>query len=203
MRQVSAHRRVIATVAAAVGLLVLGSGCGVPSQAQPQVVPSTAVPFGLLDPSTPVPSDPSPSSTTSLHAETYFVDQDRLIGVRRPLVGTTPRQRLESAIRALQAGPSEAELADGVSTSIPTQLRLRVVGLENRMATIALAGEAQNLGTEDKLAVAQIVLTAASVDGVASVRLVRDGEPISAPLSDGSLSDQPLGKADYFDLTRR
>jgi hypothetical protein len=50
------------------------------------------------------------------------------------------------------------------------------------------------------LAVGQVVLSATSVPGVDRVRLLRDGEPLDAPLPDGELTSRPLTASAFASL---
>jgi spore germination protein GerM len=47
---------------------------------------------------------------------------------------------------------------------------------------------------------AQIVLTATSLEGIGSVLLTRDGAPVEAPLPSGELTSEPLTSAEYAGL---
>jgi spore germination protein GerM len=185
-----------------VATLILLAGCGVPSQDRPTVIDPTNVPNGLLASGRPEPAS-TPTQPQQANPVTYFVDADRLIGVRRELPTGSPRTRLHDAISALLVGPTETELAAGLSTAIPNGLLLTVAGAEDGEATIELTGELRNSPMEDTvLAVAQIVLTATAQPEIDRVRLTYNGETIEAPLIDGSLRSAPLTEADYADLRR-
>jgi spore germination protein GerM len=55
-------------------------------------------------------------------------------------------------------------------------------------------------GEEEILAVAQIVLTATSIEGVDLVAFQLDGVPTDVPVASGALSVDPVGAADYSAL---
>ena len=57
-------------------------------------------------------------------------------------------------------------------------------------------------GQEQILAVAQIVLTATSVPGIAQVRLLLEGQAVEMPRADGTLTADTLRAAD-FEVLRR
>lgn len=180
--------------------LLLLTACGVPSQDEPMVIDPTDVPNGLLSPGRPEPTS-TPAQPRQLDPVTYFVDADRLIGVKRELRGGSASTRLREAFAALLIGPTESEQAAGLSTAIPNGLLLTVSGTRNGEAVIELTGELRNTPTEDTvLAVGQIVLTATAQPEIDRVRLTRDGETIDAPLIDGSRKTAPLTRADYAAL---
>jgi len=52
-------------------------------------------------------------------------------------------------------------------------------------------------GGASRRAVAQLVLTATSLQGVDAVRLTIGGDPVEAPLPTGELTSAPLTAADY------
>ncbi|HZB21324.1 MAG TPA: GerMN domain-containing protein, partial [Blastococcus sp.] len=52
-------------------------------------------------------------------------------------------------------------------------------------------------GAAGRRAVAQLVLTATSLQGVDAVQLTIGGEPVEAPLPTGELTSAPLTAADY------
>ena len=55
-------------------------------------------------------------------------------------------------------------------------------------------------GTDQVLAIGQIVMTLTSLPDVTSVRFVRDGETVAVPLPDGSLVRRALDPDDYSPL---
>ncbi len=76
-----------------------------------------------------------------------------------------------------------------------------MAAVEDGTATVDLTGPGEvGGGEESRLAVAQIVLTATTLDDVRAVRLTRAGEPLEAPLPTGELTDRPLTATDYAPL---
>jgi spore germination protein GerM len=75
---------------------------------------------------------------------------------------------------------------------------LDVSQVDDGTATIDIAGPVDApSGSDSRVAVAQIVLTATSIPQVHAVRLMREGESIDAPLPDGELTSAPLTADDY------
>jgi hypothetical protein len=181
---------------------LLVAGCGVPTSGDPTTIPAADVPYGLAS---PTPSDETGGQTETMLVETgvYLVTaEDVLVARGRELPEGTLDERLEELLVQLAAGPSEQELADELSTSLPPEVELDVTEVSDGTAIVDIAGPVDApSGVESRLAVAQIVLTATSVPGVRAVRLTREGESVDAPLPDGELTSLPLTADDYTSLT--
>ena len=172
------------------------AGCGVGSQPHAVVIPSDAVPSGLLEPAE------SPSASSSVEAPTstiYLVDNDSLIAVHRPRTQTAT---LRGLLQSLLQGPTDDESSTGLSTAINTSPTLNKVTVDaNEMATIDLSASFGDIrGPEQVLATAQLVMTAVSFPGVTSVQISLDGALASVPLADGTLATEPLRASDYASL---
>jgi spore germination protein GerM len=182
-------------------LLMTLTGCGIPQQEEPTVIDPANVPFGLLSSTDPTSRPDTrvelmPTSTT-----VYFVAQDRLSGVHRDIGVGPASRRLAAVLRALLQGPSDSEQARGLTSAIPPGLRLRLVSLVDRTATIDLSGDVAGLSAEQgTLTVAQVVLSVVALPGVDRVQLTSGGRPIEAPLGDGSLTSEPLTADGYLML---
>jgi spore germination protein GerM len=104
-----------------------------------------------------------------------------------------------AVLESLFAGPNTEERDDGLDTAIPADVELlsrpRTVG---QVLTIDVNDVFDALNTNSlQLAVAQIVNTATTIEGVRSVQLRIDGEPRVWPLGGGELTDRPLTAYDY------
>lgn len=182
------------------GFLTL-TGCGIPEQEKPTLIDPRSVPFGLLESTSP--TSPSELRVERMPASTtvYFVAHDRLTGVRRDIGAGPATRRLTAVLRALVEGPSDSEQAEGLTSAIPPGLRLRLVSLTDRTATIDLSGDVAGLSAEQgTLTVAQVVLSVTALPEVDRVRLASAGRPIEAPLGDGSLTSEPLTADGYLML---
>jgi hypothetical protein len=186
--------------AAAVGALVLlaVSGCGVPTSGEPTTIPASDIPYGLASP-TPTAPGGTTAETMLVEAGVYLVTtEDVLVPRGRELSDGKLAERLDELLGQLAIGPSAQELADELSTALPPEVELRVSDIDGGTVTVDIAGPVDApTGSETRLAVGQIVLTATSVPEVRAVLLTREGEPIEAPLPDGELSSDPL-TADQF-----
>lgn len=188
--------RVAGTVLLA-ALTVL-AGCGVPTGGAPEVIPPSAVPYGLAAaPSTTAPATSGPARED--RPRIYLANSaDVLVPSGREASGQTLRDRLTDLLEQLTKGPTGAERDSGLTTALPAGATLSVVKLDGGTATVQLAGtERAPAGQQSRLAVGQIVLTATSLAGIDAVLLTRGGKPLDAPLPSGALTSAPLTAADY------
>lgn len=186
-------------MSALAGGLALMTACGVvPTRGAPTTIAASDVPYGLAAPTT-TPSA-SPSADPRLEPSRIFLvgGDDEMVARARQTDGSSRRELLEDLLVSLAEGPSGAERDEQLSTALPPAVRLILGDLSDGTATIDIdgLGEAPS-GWASRRAVAQIVLTATSVPGVAAVRLTLDGEPVEAPLPSGELTSEPLTAADY------
>ena len=192
--------RPAAALAVLLAVLVAVAGCGVPTGGPPTAVPASEVPFGLLSPS---PQEPAPAPVTpglGRPAVHLLQGADRIVARVRPLPAGPVDQQLRLLLDDLAAGPADEELAEGLGTALAPDVDLQLSSLTDGTATVDVGGATEvPIGRETRLAVAQIVLTATSLQGVTSVRLLVDGAPVAAPLPSGRLTDEPLTALDYRD----
>jgi spore germination protein GerM len=84
---------------------------------------------------------------------------------------------------------------------VTNQTRLLSVRVQSGVATIDLSGDFAGIGGQEQiLALAQLVYTATAAQGVLGVRLSLDSKAVEVPRGDGTLSQEPLGPADYAGL---
>ncbi len=181
-------------------ITILVGGCGVRPQAQPEPLP-TRVLDNLGRPSpAPTASATSPAPTgaqATEDVEVFFLRGSRLIAVRRQVPRGGP---LDSRIQVLVAGPTSAESDDGVATAIPTDADFNVRVLSKTAVTDAPEELTALGGTEQVLALAQLVYTATAVDGITGVQLTDHGRPIEVPTGSGRLVAGPVDRQDYAGL---
>lgn len=180
------------------GLALMVAGCGVPTGGEPQAIPSSEVPYGLADPS-PSPTAPSTAVPVEAPSQIFLLSAEEvLVGVPREVGGTSVGERLTDLLAQLEAGPSAAEREEQLSTLLPPEVRLTLTDLADRTATIDLGvPTGAPSGAAGRRAVAQLVLTATSLQGVDAVQLTIGGDPVEAPLPTGELTSAPLLAADY------
>ncbi|KGN33027.1 hypothetical protein N802_16435 [Knoellia sinensis KCTC 19936] len=176
-------RAVLALMAAA----LLIAGCGVSLQDEPERIDR--------DRATPGTTAPS-AEAGQLEATVYLVRDDRLVPVQRRLRRTDGTELL----RSLFAGPLADERKLGLRTALLPGLAAGRVSLVDSVAVVEVPAQvAQREGPDHVLAVAQIVFTLTTAEGVRSVQLARSGTPTPAPAGDGHLVVRPLTRADFVD----
>ncbi|MGD2042630.1 MAG: GerMN domain-containing protein [Acidimicrobiia bacterium] len=170
-------------------LAVLLVSCGIPLDAEPETVNVDV--DGAPDVPGPFPGD---LAAVSL----YLVSDETLVRVTRDLPETAD---LESILASLFAGVTEPEARSNLRSSIPAGTEVIGIESEQNLARIDLSSEFAAVGGEEEiLAVAQIVLTATSIDGIDLVAFQLEGVPTDAPVANGALSIEPVEAADYASL---
>ena len=174
-------------LAARTGLVavLLLTGCGVEPQDRPEplVVPGS--------PSADV--DPSPAEGR-VALRVYFVRGTRLEAVDRSAPDAGP----PTVLGLLTAGPNRDEVLGGLRTAVtPQALVSGDAAVVGTTAEVVLAREFTAVsGSNQLLAVAQVVWTLTEAPGVTQVRFSAAGAPIEVP-TDAGLTDQPVGRDDY------
>ncbi|MEO3772055.1 GerMN domain-containing protein [Micromonospora sp. B9E7] len=173
-------------------LAALLTSCSIPTDDAPRVVQAPQGPFQSSAPAdTSAPVGPA--------AETLcFVRDNRIISfVRR--VDRLPT--VEDQLRHLLAGPTTAERATDLASALPGAVNAAGVTVIGTQARVVVDEPGDDAGRSDEvLAFGQIVCTLTSRDDVTTVTFSRDGRPLGVPRADGSLSDQPLTRADFAPL---
>jgi spore germination protein GerM len=178
--------------------LVLAS-CGIPTSQQADVVPARDVPFHLLSPVVPSTTTTTSPESTTVPEPIYLVKgADSLTGVVRQVV--TP-DTLGAVLDALLVGPTPAETAAGLSSSLPASLRVISTSLEGGTETILLNRAFIAIsGPDQVLAVAQLVLTATRQPGVDSILFAVAGSIVPVPTASGASTTAPVTASDYASL---
>ena len=192
-----------AIVGVAVLLLV---GCGVPEDNVDRPVGQSEVQFGLLD---PVPTTTSTSTTTtrvppsstmmptttlpSFWMDLYLVQNQRLVRVRRP-TGIEPT--VNAVLDALTR-PNVDETFGGRRSELTDPGLLVSVFAERGTANVELGeGFSALLGSEQLLAIGQIVYSLTEVGGIGNVAFSLAGNPLEVPGVDGGLISGPIARED-------
>lgn len=186
---------------ASLSLVVLlgASACGVPQDDHPQLLDHK----GTARRSSTTSTVSTPDPRAGLTAAVYFTRvDDRLVRVSigRSSDAPTPAA-VQRLLDQLAAGPGAGLQSRGYTSALPPGISLRVQDFTDGIVVVDVAGELSGTGGGQSIdAIAQVVLTATSVDAVRSVRLTRDGSELQAALADGRLTSQPLRAADYLSL---
>jgi spore germination protein GerM len=125
----------------------------------------------------------------------FFVRGDRLVGANRHVSGdNVPAE----AVRLLLAGPLPSEAANGMSSDVPTGTRLISLDLNRSVAAVDMSSEFGSVGGSDQvLAVAQLVYTLTASRYIDAVVFAINGKRIEVPDGSGSLSRAPMRRSDY------
>jgi Sporulation and spore germination len=175
-------------------LLVAATGCGGGSQSEPETLNQDAVPFGLLDePTSTVP--PTTVPVRKYPFVVYFVGPDGPI----PVVRTSSERPDPNEVgRALSIGPTREEVQVGMDSYVPRRAIGDISDVKRRTVTIDLNPPFVDVsGAAQIRALTQIVLTMTSLRGVSQVRFLLDGEPVSVPRLNGTVTDAPVKRGDY------
>ena len=178
--------KLVATLAGAALAVAATSGCAVRAESSATRLDDIALAPESL-PAEARPDDEGPSTSV------FFLRDEHLETVER---ATEPT--LAAALEALLRGPRETEATAGLHTAIPAGTSLGSATVAGGVATIDLSeGLASVVGPEQVLAIAQLVYTATSVEGVHEVVLAIEGQRIDAARGDGSLAAGAVDRADY------
>jgi spore germination protein GerM len=180
-------------LAALLAVLALAAGgCGLPGPGGVDRVERESVPFGLLETTPPGAPTARPRGPV---AQVYFVRDQRLVAIARRVVGDNGPSE---AVRMLLQGPTAEEAAVGVTSDVPARTRLISLDLSGRVATVDLTADFGTVGgSEQVLAVAQLVYTLTGSRFIDSVRFAINGKPTEVPNGSGSLSSVPRTRHDY------
>jgi hypothetical protein len=196
--------------------LALG-GCGLGSDDSFEAIPPDEILFGLdqtttttTTTTTTIPTEPTvtvePTAPVTLPIQTEPVEVYFVIGLqqlqRQTIQFSSPVEPLQVLAR-LEEGPSP-ELGVGLRTAVRQNL---TVDFDNDrgVATVELRGSVLDRmrPVDQRLAIAQLVLTVGSLRGVGQVRFTIDGEPAEIGIPpDYTLSEpgEPLAYDDFAGL---
>lgn len=173
-------------VALMVCAALVATGCGIPLDSEPQLV-EVAV--------DPAPESNPPSQGESVDVPVFLVQDERLVEVSRELPSPPS---LVSIFESLLDGVTEDERDANLRTAIPPDTRVISVTEIGSTLLVDLSDEFASVGGEEELfAVAQIVLTATSIEGIDLVEFQLSGLPTDVPVGSGALSQDPVGFDDY------
>lgn len=169
--------------------LVLVTGCGVPVESTPEEIV-----FDLDPP--PEIDVPAPEDLASVSI--YLVKNDQLVHATRDLATPT---RPDLILASLFGGVTAPEQRADLRTSIPVGSEILEVVHDGSILRLNLSRDFAAVGGEEEIqAVAQIVLTATSIEGIELVAFELEGVPTDVPVADGALSVEPVGPEDYVEL---
>lgn len=190
------RRRIVVALA----MTVLVGGCGLPVQEQPQAQPSldAATPVAsasVTDPGAPATSSPEPSSREG-ELLVYFVTEEGLVPVPRE-AGLTPA----GVVEAIVQGPTLEEQRLGLASLLKAD-DVEFAGTSGALtALVSLTAAFDELTAEEqRLAIAQVVLSLDDSGVATSVFFQRGGVPLVLPDAAGIPVSGQVTRADVQDL---
>jgi len=185
------------------GLVALcTAGCGVPTNESTRTIEPSRVPYDLLDTEHPATPGPATARPAVVRPQVFFLDAAERPAPRPQPLDTSDIDRSVSRLLArLASGPTDQERAVGLSSALGAGVGLHLLDVTERVARISVV-PSEKPPTADRLplAVAQIVFTATSAEGVDRIQLLRSGRIIEVPLPGGARTSAPVGAGDYLEL---
>lgn len=195
-------------------LTFTGSSCGVPKSSDFAQIPDARIPFELNIATTTTSTTVSPSSDGTSEmiinsgqsdidnesVDLYFIINNRLIATSIQLVSPATTSQV---FAALVAGPPSGDAGLGLRSAVAISLK----GSLSVSKGIAIIDSDDSLLTglspiDQRLAIAQLVLTFTSRPGIGQVLFSVNGEQIAVPRGKGDLSKpgSPVSFDDYISL---
>lgn len=169
--------------------LAFVTACGVPVEAEPEEI--------VLDVEPP-PQIEEPVREDLASVSIYLVRDDSLVHATRDLPAPA---RPDAILASLFEGVTDPERRADLRTSIPPGSEVLEVREDGPVLRLDLSRDFAAVGGEEEIhAVAQIVLTATSIEGVELVAFELEGVPTDVPVASGALSVEPVGPDDYLEL---
>ena len=190
---------------AALGLVGTAGACGSSSrstQTSPTTAsasttaPTTVVPETTIPPTT---STSQPASTVDVRV--YFLHGEKIDVAHRTVTATS--LMATAAMTELLAGPSPADQAAGLSTTVPAGTRLLGINVANGVATVDLSGTVASGGGSLSMTarLAQVTYTLTQFPTINAVAFNLDGKPVSVFGGEGIILDHPATRAGFESLT--
>ena len=183
-------------------VLILAS-CSVPKSGPFETISNDDIPFGLNAAQTTAPQPATETTVANLDpqgtvyemVDLYFIRNVTVTKVQRSIISPLDAN---GALAALTEGLIDDSTTVGLRSAIPASLEARV-DVDRGVATVnATRAFLNSLSAVDqRLAIAQIVLTLTSRPGIGQVVFYVDGKAIAVPRGRGDLSG--AGDAVTFD----
>lgn len=188
----------------AVVLVGLCASCSIPADSAFEAIPDAEVPYELSATQTTTAQSSettTPGSDTSTEAiDAYFISNSRVLKIVRLVAAPAGPEQALATLSALDT--TDPALA-GLRTAIPKSFSA-TVSVERGVASVdSTRGLLDTLSPLDqRLAVAQIVLTLTSRPGIGQVMFSVDGIPTGVPRGRGDLAGPlvPVTFDDYASL---
>jgi spore germination protein GerM len=184
---------------AAILVFLLISSCGVPRTSNVSEIPISELPLELNQQpttsttSTTVAEDSSAkesqqpaSEVLSEPVELYYISDDRLVATTQSIVSPAT---FSQVLAALIAGPPTGDNGRGLRSALPRELNAEIE-ISKGVAQINTTSEFLNglSPIDQRLAIAQLVLTFTRRPGVGQVIFTVDGQSVAVPRGRGDLA---------------
>ena len=187
---------------------LLLAACSVPKNGPFETISNDDIPFGLNAAQTTAPQSATETTVANLDPPGTEYEQVDLYFIRNAAVTRAQRSVISpvdanGALAALTEGLVEDSTTVGLRSAIPASLEARV-DVDRGVATVnATRAFLNSLSAVDqRLAIAQIVLTLTSRPGIGQVVFFVDGKAIAVPKGRGDLSGvgDPVTFDDYTNI---
>jgi len=172
--------------------------CGVPTDREARFANRDEVPFGLLDrppPTTTTTEVATPQETT---VTVCLRSGNQIVPVTRSVAGSTA---LGDVTELLDSAPTAEEREANLDSVLFGEGFVGSVTVGGGVATVDLLASFQDrTGTDQVLAITQIVCTLTGQPGVGQVSMTLEGASIEIPRGDGSLTAGAVSRDDYVSL---
>lgn len=184
------------------------TACSVPKSGPFETISNEDIPFGLNAAQTTAPQSATETTVANLDPPGTEYEQVDLYFIRNAAVTRAQRSVISpvdanGALAALTEGLVEDSTTVGLRSAIPASLEARV-DVDRGVATVnATRAFLNSLSAVDqRLAIAQIVLTLTSRPGIGQVVFFVDGKAIAVPKGRGDLSGigDPVTFDDYTNI---
>ena len=166
-------------------LCVLLAACAVPKSGSFNEVDPNDIPFGLNSPETSAPTPTTVAGTTYETADLFFVKSSSLVRVRLEIPSPTDLQGVFTALIAGFPDPAHSK----VKTLLPSAFAASIDVIGGVANVNSKRGYLDSIKpNEQRLAIAQIVLTLTSQPGIGQVTFSVGGKPIGVPRGRGDIA---------------
>ncbi len=177
---------------------IWGAACGVPRD-DVRIIADDELPAALRASTTTAPDSGIDRPTPELADVAVFWIRDKLLVPEAITFETAPD--VERLVTLLERGPDNAGRSAEVRSAVSRSGAIRAVSRDGALVTVDLSGAFSDAaGSDQVLALGQIVATLTSVPGVSHVEFLRGGEPLEVPVPDGALVQRPVTRSDYASL---
>jgi spore germination protein GerM len=194
-------------IVSAIVLGLLGAACAgtgavrvSPLDENPSPTGSKPRPTTSKTPTTSPSSTPSQTPTGTLTVQVWLTQGEHLFLATRTQAATIAVGR--AALTQLLQGPTSAERAAGVGTTIPAGTELIDLNIQDGVATVNMNGTYDDGGgsLSMRMRLAEVVYTITQFASVQGVEFQLDGNAVDAFSGEGIVLDHPQTRADFEDL---